>query len=242
MVSYIHVLALVTFAVCVLADKDPTKAPPPPPFLEGEPESTVDEYKKILESTKDNPEEVDAKVEEWTKKQSDKVQDEYKKFTQQQKARRDEAIALHKKVTEKYSPEAKEADGKILAIVDDKNIEGEQKGKKIAEILKTYPESVRKELGSFAKASNDAALKASSSDVKGDGSGKPAGAGWATSGNATEASKEEQEANHIIVAFIGVRRRCGCYNNNYYNNYGYYNNGYYGYGNGYGRGYWGRKK
>ncbi|KAH7694039.1 hypothetical protein AAVH_38920, partial [Aphelenchoides avenae] len=83
--------------------------------------------------------------------------------------------------------------------------------------------------GSFAKASNDAAIKATSSDVKGAGTGKPAGAGWATSGKATEVSKEEQEANHIIVAFIGVRRRCGCYNNNYYNN-GYYNN--YGYNNG----------
>lgn len=60
--------------------------------------------------------------------------------------------------------------------------------------------------GSFAKASNDAAIKATSSDVKGDDSGKPAGAGWATSGNATEVSKEEHEANRIIVAIIGVRR------------------------------------
>ncbi|KAH7693202.1 hypothetical protein AAVH_39766, partial [Aphelenchoides avenae] len=56
MVSYLHVLALVTFAVYVLADKNPSKAPPPPPFLEGEPESTVDEYKKILEAGKDHPE------------------------------------------------------------------------------------------------------------------------------------------------------------------------------------------
>ncbi|KAH7694275.1 Ag1 [Aphelenchoides avenae] len=226
MVSYVHAFALVTFAVCVLADKDPTKAPPPPPFLEGEPESAVDEYKKILETGKDHPEEVDGNVEEWINKQSDKVQAKYKQFTQQQKAIHDEALALHKKVTEKYSPEAKEADAKILAIVDDKAIQREEKGEKIAEVLKSYPESVRKELGSFAKASNDAALKASSSDVKGGGSGKPAGAGWATSGNATEVSKEEQEANYIVVAFIGVRRRCGCYNNNYYNNYGYYNNNY----------------
>ncbi|KAH7705848.1 Ag1 [Aphelenchoides avenae] len=146
MVSYIHVLVLVSFAVCVLADKNPSKAPPPPPFLEGEPESTVDEYKKILEADKDHPEEVDSKVEEWIKKQSDKVQTKYKQFTKEQKARHDEAIALHKKVTEKYSPEAKEADAKILAIVDDKKIQGEEKGKKIAEILKSYPESVRKEL------------------------------------------------------------------------------------------------
>lgn len=74
MVSYVHAFALVTFAVCVLADKDPTKAPPPPPFLEGEPESAVDEYKKILETGKDHPEEVDGNVEEWINKQSDKVQ------------------------------------------------------------------------------------------------------------------------------------------------------------------------
>lgn len=43
MVSYLYVLALVCFAVCVLADKDPSKAPPPPPLEEGKPEtSTLD--------------------------------------------------------------------------------------------------------------------------------------------------------------------------------------------------------
>ncbi|KAH7662378.1 hypothetical protein AAVH_43661, partial [Aphelenchoides avenae] len=73
MVSYLRVLALISFAVCVAAEKDPTIAPPPPPFLEGEPESAVDEYKKILEAGKDHPEEVDGKVEEWIKNQSDKV-------------------------------------------------------------------------------------------------------------------------------------------------------------------------
>lgn len=73
-------------------------------------------------------------------------QAKYKQFTQQQKAIHDEALALHKKVTEKYSPEAKEADAKILAIVDDKAIQREEKGEKIAEVLKSYPESVRKEL------------------------------------------------------------------------------------------------
>ncbi|KAH7698721.1 Ag1, partial [Aphelenchoides avenae] len=206
MVSCIHVLALVTFALCTLADKDPTKTPPPPPFLEGEPESTVDEYTKILEASQDHPEEVDDKIEEWTKTQSDTVQAKYKEFTKQQKALHDAALEIHKKATEKYSPEAKEADAKILNIVDDKAIPSEEKGKKIAEILKSYPESVREELGSFAKASNDAAIKAIASDVKGAGSGKPAGAGWATSGKATKVSKEEQEANHIVVAFIGARR------------------------------------
>ncbi|KAH7696949.1 Ag1, partial [Aphelenchoides avenae] len=86
MIRFIHVLALVSFAVCVVADKNPTIAPPPPPFLEGEPESTVDEYKKILEAGKDHPEEVDGKVEEWIKNQSDKVQTKYKQFTEEQKA------------------------------------------------------------------------------------------------------------------------------------------------------------
>lgn len=74
MASFLRILALSTFAVYVLAVKDPTKAPPPPPFLEGEPESTLDEYKKILDSLKDHPEKAEEKVEEWIKKQNDKVQ------------------------------------------------------------------------------------------------------------------------------------------------------------------------
>ncbi|KAH7714626.1 integrin alpha pat-2 [Aphelenchoides avenae] len=35
MVSYLHILALVSFAVFALADKDPDKVPLPPAFLDG---------------------------------------------------------------------------------------------------------------------------------------------------------------------------------------------------------------
>uniref|UniRef100_A0A0N5ALU2 DUF148 domain-containing protein n=1 Tax=Syphacia muris TaxID=451379 RepID=A0A0N5ALU2_9BILA len=146
-VALLVLLAIVAVAYCQHPGQFPTQDLPPPPFLQGEPASKVQEFANVLSHAPEkNEDELDNDVEAWIAKQNPKIKAAYRDFKKQMAQMKAQAEAAHKAAIANLSAPAKKADADITAVIADPRLKGHEKQEKIQAILAALPQAVRAEL------------------------------------------------------------------------------------------------
>jgi len=125
----------------------PTVTPPPPPFLQGAPQATIDAFHTLLANGDHKTDaQIDQEVEDWVSGQSAAIKTKYAQFKGDLKGQQTQAEAAHKAALDKFSPAAKEADSKLSAIANNPSLTAAQKGQQIEKLVKSLPANVRQEI------------------------------------------------------------------------------------------------
>ncbi|KAH7697642.1 Ag1 [Aphelenchoides avenae] len=143
MAGTLRVVALVALAACAFAQQGL------PPFLQGAPQSTVQEFQQLLATGNAKTDtQIDAEVDAWVQKQSAGIKTKYAQFKADLKKQQEQAEAAHRQSVARFSPQAKEADAKLTAIANNPSLSATQKAEQIQSVVKTLAPAVRQEIES----------------------------------------------------------------------------------------------
>ncbi|KHN84088.1 OV-17 antigen [Toxocara canis] len=137
------VLIVVAVTVAVALAQGP---PGPPPFLEGAPKATIDEWNALVQTFgADTESQINDAVSGFVAKHPE-IKAKFEAFKTQVVADQKAAEAAHKAKVATLSSAAQSADSQLSAIADNDSLTQDQKQQKIISTFQALPKNVQEEL------------------------------------------------------------------------------------------------
>ncbi|EJW83202.1 OV-17 antigen [Wuchereria bancrofti] len=118
-----------------------------PPFLSGAPNHVVKQFFDLLraDESKTDPQ-TEADIEAFMRRLGGVYQARFEQFKQEMKKQKAQYDKVHQAALSRFSPAARQADARMSAIAESKQLTGKQKTEQIKAIMDSLSESVRKEI------------------------------------------------------------------------------------------------